>query len=87
MPSYLLELPGDMYILIYKKVFQNTLNELQKIRFNLDYGVYKINFTCVRCNARINGKRCKKTLKTSYLLNNRCVYHINNKTTMKNLIY
>lgn len=85
MTNLLLDLPEELYIIIYKKVFKETLKELLNIIFNIEYGLYKISFTCIRCNARVNGRRCKKNIKTSYLLNNYCSYHFNNKKITNNL--
>ena len=73
--NLLLNLPTDIYMEIYKLVYANVMEELTKVDTDLEWGLYGIPFCTKRCNMRIHGRRCKKMVKTKYLLNNYCAYH------------
>lgn len=73
--SLLLNLPVELYEKIYKNVFNETIKELESLIF--DFNIIKINYTIKRCNhIKQNNERCKKKIRTRYLLNNNCKYHL-----------
>ena len=73
--SLLLNLPTELYRKIYKEVFDNTIKELESLIF--EFNSIKMHYTVKRCNhIKENGKRCKKKIRTRYLLNNNCKYHL-----------
>ncbi len=73
--SLLLKLPPELYEKIYKEVYNNTIKELEELIF--EFNNIKINYTLKRCNhIKENGRRCKKRIRTRFLLNNNCKYHL-----------
>ena len=67
-------LPEEIMKMIYIYVFNEVILELNKFSKNRK----RIGLTVKRCNYRINNKRCRKRLRTRFLIGNYCSYHHNN---------